>query len=79
MNATQLEFLTAGGATGQNAKLIDYMLARRGRWIPMPELVDHLGSYCIHSRAADARKLGYDIENRRERVDGKVHSYYRLV
>lgn len=33
----------------------------------------------VHSRAADLRKRGYDVQNRVDRVDGRARSYYRLV
>lgn len=33
----------------------------------------------VHSRAASLRKKGYDVQNRVERRNGRVVSYYRLV
>jgi len=37
------------------------------------------GSLNIHSRIADLRKRGHAIENIVERVNGKTHSYYKLL
>jgi hypothetical protein len=33
----------------------------------------------VHSRVSDLRKRGYDVQNRLERRNGRVISYYRLV
>lgn len=79
MNESQLEFLQTGVAKGQNAAVLAALEARRGEWVPMTTLGDVAGCWAVHSRCADLRKLGYRIENRRERVGGKVHSFYRLV
>lgn len=79
MNASQTEFVLGGVARGQNALLLAALEARRGQWVPMVELGREIGAWAVHSRAADLRRLGYEIENRRERVAGKVHSFYRLA
>lgn len=79
MNESQLEFQVSGVAKGQNALLLECLTLRRGQWVPLPLLVDIVGAYAIHSRASDLRRLGYNVENRRERHDGQVHSFYRLA
>jgi hypothetical protein len=47
-------------------------------WVSLPYLVDVSGGYAVHSRVADLRKLGHDIEQMSVRRSGKVHSFYRL-
>lgn len=79
MNESQLEFTTTGVAKGQNAAILAALQARPGEWVPMTTLGEVAGCWAVHSRCADLRKLGYRVENRRERRDGQVHSWYRLV
>ena len=47
-------------------------------WLSLPYLVEFSGGYAVHSRVADLRKRGYDIEQTSVRRAGKVHSFYRL-
>lgn len=47
-------------------------------WVTLPQLVAVSGGYAVHSRVADLRKRGYDIEQTSVRRAGKVHSFYRL-
>lgn len=47
-------------------------------WVSLPDLVQACGGYAVHSRVADLRKRGHDIEQMSVRRDGKVHSFYRL-
>lgn len=47
-------------------------------WVTLPQLVAVSGAYAVHSRVADLRKRGYDIEQISVRRSGKVHSFYRL-
>lgn len=47
-------------------------------WVSLPDLVEECGGYAVHSRVADLRKRGHDIEQMSVRRDGKVHSFYRL-
>ena len=48
------------------------------QWVSLPDLVQACGGYAVHSRVADLRKRGYDIEQMSVRRAGKVHSFYRL-
>jgi hypothetical protein len=48
-------------------------------WLSLPYLVDVSGGYAVHSRVADLRKRGHDIEQMSVHRAGKVHSFYRLV
>ncbi len=53
------------------------MIADTG-WLSLPYLVEFCGGYAVHSRVADLRKRGHDIEQMSVRRAGKVHSFYRL-
>ena len=48
------------------------------QWVSLPDLVQACGGYAVHSRVADLRKRGHDIEQTSVRRGGKVHSFYRL-
>lgn len=80
---TQATFeLTRAGAS-QNELIEVALRLRVGEWVAMPWLA-RVGSgndgFCmVHSRIADLRKRGLVIEQRSERKDGKVHSFYRLI
>ncbi len=65
-------------------KLLTVLGAQQGGWIAHSEIIWHINftyghGITIHSRAADLRKRGYDVQNRLERRNGRVISYYRLV
>lgn len=63
----------------QTESIVTTLIARRPAWVPMPELAAIAGCYAVHSRCAEARKSGINIENKVERApDGKRHSYYRI-
>jgi hypothetical protein len=64
------------------ASLILAELQRRpGVNVPMPDLVRVSGAFAVHSRVAELRKRGYQIENDidHDPVSAAKHSYYRLV
>jgi len=63
----------------QNDTIAETLLARRGEWVPMTQLGRAAGCWAVHSRIADLRKRGMQIENRKEKRKGKVHSSYRLA
>ena len=81
MNASQLTFEVEGGAMSQTDKLITALMEANGGWLDLPTLVAFTGAYAVHSRACDARRKGYNIENKTERdpLTGQRHSYYRVV
>ena len=64
--------------TSQCDAILDYLKAMRGLWVAMPYLVEVSGSYNVHSRIADLRKRGHEIEHRNERHGSAVHSFYRI-
>jgi hypothetical protein len=52
----------------------------RGEWVAMTELGKYAGCWAVHSRIAEIRtKHGRKVENKTKRVEGKTHSYYRLI
>lgn len=77
----QMTFTALALGESQTDRLIAHLLANRGNWVPLPELVGVCGGYAIHSRASDARKRGYDVEQSSNVEPGtrKVHSFYRLL
>ena len=81
MHTSQIEFVCSGGATSQTNKLITALMEANGGWVEMPALCDITGSLNIHSRCADARKKGYNIENKTtlNPITGKRESFYRVV
>lgn len=81
MNAKQQEFLLQGGAPSQVDALIAALHAADGQWVGLPQLVDAVGGFAIHSRVSDARKMGCKIENRVEfqPLTKKRLSFYRMI
>ncbi len=82
MNQTTYE--QPGAGVSQADRLFDALLrastecAVADGWVTLPQLVAISGGYAVHSRVADLRKRGYDIEQTSVRRAGKVHSFYRL-
>lgn len=52
---------------------------RSGEWVSMLELAAASGSMNVHSRVSDLRHRGMSIENRSDREDGRVKSFYRYT
>lgn len=59
-------------------RLYALLLAHRGDWVPLPEILA-LGIAQFGARILELRRRGFVIENRRENVGKEVHSWYRLV
>lgn len=82
MNQTTYE--RSGAGVSQADRIFDALLrastecAVADGWVTLPQLVAISGGYAVHSRVADLRKRGYDIEQTSVRRAGKVHSFYRL-
>ena len=82
MNQTTYE--QSGAGVSQADRIFDALLrastecAVADGWVTLPQLVAISGGYAVHSRIADLRKRGYDIEQTSVRRAGKVHSFYRL-
>ena len=68
----------------QAARILKVLMANRRKWVPMGWLA-RVGSgrvygFCmVHSRIADLRRAGHNIENKVERNSGQAHSYYQLL
>lgn len=69
--------------TSQCALILGELEKHAGEWVDMPRLVKVSGAYAVHSRAADLRKRGHQIDQRNvfAKRSGKrvVKSQYRLV
>ncbi len=64
----------------QRERVRDYFAARAGQWIPLPDLMRDLRAAQLNARIKECREMyGMEIENRMERKDGAIHSWYRLV
>lgn len=64
----------------QSAALLRLLIAARGAWVPLPEILA-LGIAQYGARVHELRRLGFNIENRTERVTGtrQRHSWFRLL
>lgn len=51
----------------------------KGEWVPMPDLARVSRAYAVHSRVAELRGRGHQIEHRNRWVDGVCCSEYRLL
>ena len=77
-------YQATGSGLSQSDRIFDALLrastdlAVSDGWVTLPQLVAVSGGYAVHSRVADLRKRGYDIEQTSVRRAGKVHSFYRL-
>lgn len=76
---------TASGIGATQCELILWRLRnltiadqRRDGWVGLPDLVDACGGYAVHSRVADLRRRGHDIEQWSIRRGRVVRSFYRL-
>lgn len=61
----------------QRDRLREVLLAARGDWIPLPQILE-LKISQFGARLLELRRLGYRIVNRTENVNGKKCSWYRL-
>jgi hypothetical protein len=63
----------------QSKKIAVALRCHAPNWIEMPDLWRVSGAFAVHSRIADLRRSGMNIENKREVKGRIVHSFYRLV
>jgi hypothetical protein len=61
----------------QRADILRVLLAARGAWVPLPEIMACAAQY--NARVFELRRMGFDVENRTECADGARHSWFRLV
>lgn len=81
MNTAQAEFIATGSAPTQTKRFIETLISANGEWVSLLTMVGATGAFACHSRAADARKMGYNIENRvvYDKATRQRHSFYRIV
>ena len=61
----------------QNQIVLNMLKRFRRKWVAMPTLAILAGAYAIHSRIADLRRAGWNIDNRVEGIRPRK-SFYRL-
>ncbi|HKW35863.1 MAG TPA: hypothetical protein VJN92_22850 [Candidatus Acidoferrum sp.] len=65
----------------QREKIKDYLWARFGEWVPLPEILPFAAQYSarIHEMRKELGPRGYAIENRTEiQADGSKRSWFKL-
>jgi hypothetical protein len=62
----------------QCASLLSFLEQTVNEWVPL-YLILSLGIAQYNARIFELRREGHKIENKTEHVDGRVHSYFRLV
>ena len=70
---------SAEAGISQADAILGQLKQRKGKWCSMPSLGRISGSYNVHSRIADLRKRGHQIEHRNEHAGRLIRSYYRLA
>jgi hypothetical protein len=61
----------------QRSRILRLLIDAHGAWIPLPEIMAYAAQY--NARILELRRLGFNVENRTERVDGVRHSWFRLL
>jgi hypothetical protein len=81
ISVNQLEYQASGSGESQTQKILAHLQANLGEWVAMPKLYEISGAMAVHSRIADLRKNGANIEQKNERPPGSraIHSFYRLT
>ena len=74
----QAEYKARGDGQSQCNRILRTLLGNADRWVSMISLWRVSGSMAVHSRIADLRKRGHGITQKSLRVNGVVHSYYKL-
>jgi len=59
--------------------ILESLRLHAGAWVSMIHLHQLSGSMAVHSRIADLRAAGHQIEQRSERKGRMVYSSYRLI
>ena len=63
---------------GQNGRILSLLRDSGGSWVPLPKILA-LGVARYSARILELRRLGFQIENRLEYVNGTCRSFYRLL
>lgn len=74
----QRQFQAEEGGQSQAEIILQVLAAKRGKWVGMPTLWRASGAMAVHSRVADLRKKGFQIDNHTINRHRKKHSFYRL-
>ncbi len=61
----------------QSAALLRLLIDARGSWVSLPQILK-LGIAQYNARILELRRLGFNIENKTERVNGARYSWFRL-
>jgi hypothetical protein len=61
----------------QRSAILRLLIDARGAWVPLPKIMACAAQY--NSRLLELRRLGFNVENRTENVDGARHSWFRLL
>ena len=61
----------------QRAAILRLLMDARGAWVPLPKIMACAAQY--NARVFELRRMGFNVENRTESVDGVRHSWFRLV
>ena len=63
----------------QNQLVLEMLVLAGGEWVSLPDLMRHSGSANVHSRVADLRRRGHDVQWKRTQVGRRIHSWYRMA
>lgn len=69
--------MSYGKGKTQRAAILRLLIAARGGWVPLPEIMAYAAQY--NARVFELRRLGFHIENKTEHVNSACHSWFRLV
>jgi hypothetical protein len=61
----------------QRGEILALLIKARGGRVPLPEILACSAQY--GARIYELRKLGFRILNERERVNGQLHTWFRLI
>ncbi len=61
----------------QRGKILQRLQEREGRWVPSYELAAIALQY--GARVLELRRMGHNIENKAQHINGQVHGAFRLV
>lgn len=69
------ELMSQDEYTGQHAKIMSLFKSRQGQWVPLPDILA-LGVAQYNARILELRRLGEQISNKTEVVNGQKHSWF---
>lgn len=76
-SSTQLSSGSPQNAKTQRATILRLLIDARGAWVPLPKIVACAAQY--NARILELRRMGFNVENRIERVEGSRLSWFRLL